>query len=107
MRRLTLLFLFTVPAFGQDLFPRFSITAGTSAAEFETNARIDPEGTGEAAGDALTGNARLEYRPLRWLGIGAAYHYFRLNVDVAQTGELHGSLDMAIQGPEAFLRLAF
>ncbi len=58
-------------------------------------------------GDALTGSARLEYRPIRWLGIGAAYHYFRLNVDVAQTGELHGSLDMTIQGPEAFLRLAF
>lgn len=58
-------------------------------------------------GDALTANARLEYRPLRWLGIGAAYHYFRLNVDVAQTGELHGSLDMTIRGPEAFLRLAF
>ena len=59
------------------------------------------------SGDALTANARLEYRPLRWLGIGAAYHYFRLDVDVAQTGELHGSLDMTIQGPEAFLRLAF
>ena len=58
-------------------------------------------------GDALTGNARLEYRPLRWLGIGAAYHYFRLNVDVAQTGELHGSLDMTIRGPEGYLRLAF
>jgi hypothetical protein len=58
-------------------------------------------------GDALTGNARLEYRALPWLGIGAAYSYFRLNVDVAQTDELHGSLDMTIQGPEAYLRLAF
>ncbi|HET8772732.1 MAG TPA: hypothetical protein VFP80_03030 [Thermoanaerobaculia bacterium] len=57
-------------------------------------------------GRALTGAARLEYRPLRWLGIGAAYHYFRLDVDVAQT-DLSGSLDMTIQGPEAYLRLAF
>lgn len=265
MRRLALLFLLAVPMFGQDLFPRFSVTGGASAAEFETNVRIDPEVTGGTGtvvgferdlgledartvqrfgvqwrpfarhelagtffsaprngfeeidreitfgdetypvralvtteldldyrsvsytywarrserdglgitigaaalsfdasviaetenqtvtlseraetdvpvalaglqgrvalmdrlhaegsvsmlpkvmiegytGDALTGSARLEYRPLRWLGIGAAYHYFRLNVDVAQTGELHGSLDMTIQGPEAFLRLAF
>jgi hypothetical protein len=58
-------------------------------------------------GDALTGSARVEYRPVRWLGIGAAYHYFRLNVDVAQTGELHGALDMTIRGPEGYVRLAF
>jgi hypothetical protein len=57
-------------------------------------------------GHALTANARLEYRPVRWLGIGAAYHYFRLDVDVAQA-ELGGSLDMTIRGPEAFVRLAF
>ena len=264
MRRLALLFLVTLPVLGQDLFPRFSVTAGASASSFETNARIDPElaagaGTdvgferdlgledertlrrfgvqwmpfrrqelaavhfsaprsgfaqidreitfgdqtypvqaqvtsqldldytsatytfwarrserdglgisigaafmkfdasviaesngsvalteevdtdvpvalaglqgrvalagrlhleGSAAtlprvtiegysGDAITGNARLEYRPLRWLGIGAAYSYFKLNVDVAQTDELHGALDMTIQGPEAYLRLAF
>jgi hypothetical protein len=57
-------------------------------------------------GDALTANARLEFRPLRWLGIGAAYSYFRLNVDVAQD-DLNGSLDMTIRGPEAYVRLAF
>ncbi|HYC60893.1 MAG TPA: hypothetical protein VEK79_15125 [Thermoanaerobaculia bacterium] len=57
-------------------------------------------------GDALTANARLEYRPLSWLGIGAAYSYFRLNVDVAQE-TLNGSLDMQIRGPEGYLRLAF
>ena len=59
------------------------------------------------SGDALTANARLEYRPLRWLGIGAAYNYFRLNVDVAQTNELHGALEMTIRGPEGYVRLAF
>jgi hypothetical protein len=57
-------------------------------------------------GRALTGAARLEYRPLHWLGIGAAYHYFKLDVDVAQT-DLSGSLNMTIQGPEAFVRVAF
>jgi hypothetical protein len=61
---------------------------------------------GDYSGDALTAAARLEYRPLRWLGIGAAYHYFRLNVDVEQT-TLKGALDMTIRGPEAFVRLAF
>jgi hypothetical protein len=57
-------------------------------------------------GRALTGAARLEYRALPWLGIGAAYHYFSLDVDVAQA-DLSGSLDMTIRGPEAYLRLAF
>lgn len=57
-------------------------------------------------GTALTGTARVEYRPVRWLGIGAAYHYFRLDVDVEQL-DLRGALDMTIRGPEAFVRLAF
>lgn len=57
-------------------------------------------------GTALTGSARIEYRPVRWLGIGAAYHYFRLDVDVEQL-DLRGALDMTIRGPEAFVRLAF
>ena len=61
---------------------------------------------GDYSGDALTGTARLEYRPLNWLGVGAAYHYFRLDVDVDQV-DLGGSLDMTIQGPEAYVRLAF
>jgi hypothetical protein len=57
-------------------------------------------------GTALTGAARLEYRPVRWFGIGAAYNYFRLDVDVAQS-ELSGTLGVTIQGPEAYVRLAF
>jgi hypothetical protein len=57
-------------------------------------------------GRALTANARLEYRPLRWLGVGAAYNYFRLDVDVAQS-DLNGSIGMRVQGPEAYVRLAF
>lgn len=58
-------------------------------------------------GDALTATAKLEYRPVRWLGIGAAYSYFRLNVDVAQVDQLNGSLDMTVKGPEGYVRLAF
>ncbi|HEX8253012.1 MAG TPA: hypothetical protein VF846_07700 [Thermoanaerobaculia bacterium] len=61
---------------------------------------------GDYTGTALTAGARLEYRPFRWIGVGAAYHYFRLDVDVDQ-GEFGGSLDMTIRGPEAFVRLAF
>lgn len=57
-------------------------------------------------GRVLSGSARLEYRPIRWIGVGAAYQYFRLDVDVAESA-LTGSLDMTIQGPEAYLRLAF
>lgn len=73
----------------------------------EGNVSMLPRVTIEGyTGDALTANARLEYRPLPWLGIGAAYSYFRLNVDVAQE-TLNGSLDMQIRGPEGYLRLAF
>ena len=57
-------------------------------------------------GRALTAAARVEYRPLRWLGVGAAYTYFHLDVDVA-AADLGGSLQMTIRGPEGFVRLAF
>ena len=73
----------------------------------EASASMLPKVTiGDYTGNALTGSARLEYRPLNWLGIGAAYHYFRLDVDVEQV-DLGGSLDMTIRGPEAYVRLAF
>ena len=57
-------------------------------------------------GRAVTGGASLELRALRWLGVGAAYNYFRLNVDVARP-ELQGSIDMKMRGPEGFVRVAF
>ena len=51
MRRLPFLYvLFALPLVAQDsaLFPRFSITAASNPADFETNARIDPdEGVGQ------------------------------------------------------------
>jgi hypothetical protein len=61
---------------------------------------------GDYSGTALTATAKLEYRPVRWLGIGGAYSYFRLDVDVAQS-DLRGALDMTIRGPEAYVRVGF
>jgi hypothetical protein len=58
------------------------------------------------SGTALTGSAKLEWRPIRWIGVGASYNYFRLDVDV-EAADLSGTLDMTIQGPEVFVRLAF
>jgi hypothetical protein len=81
--------------------------AFTDRVHAEASAAMLPRVTIEDfTGDALTVGARIEYRPARWLGIGAAYHYFRLDVDVAQP-DLRGSLDMTIRGPEAFVRVAF
>lgn len=57
-------------------------------------------------GRIVTAGAELEVRPLRWLGIGAAYNHFKLDVDVARD-TLHGAIGMRIRGPEAFVRLAF
>ena len=83
---------------------RFAFTRHVLAeASVATLPRVTIE---DYTGSALTGNARLEWRPLDWLGLGAAYHYFRLDVDVAQA-DLGGSLDMTIQGPEAYVRFAF
>jgi hypothetical protein len=43
---LTLILLLLAPAaLAQDLFPRFSLAGSVAPASFETNARIDPNGT--------------------------------------------------------------
>src|SRR5690349_18023831 len=55
MRRLALLLLVAVPLFGQELFPRFSITGSTSKSDFETNIRVDPEVVGGEVGTPGTG----------------------------------------------------
>lgn len=57
-------------------------------------------------GRVVTAGARLEYRALRWLGVGAAYNYFRLNVDVARP-DLRGAIDVTMRGPEGFVKVAF
>lgn len=72
-------------------------------ASFATLPRVTIE---DYTGTALTGQARLEYRPLNWLGIGAAYNYFRFDVDV-EASDLRGSLDMTFKSPEVYVRLAF
>ena len=56
--------------------------------------------------NALTGNARLEYRVARFLGIGAGYNYFDLCGDVSRSGFL-GTLDMRVQGAEVYARLVY
>jgi hypothetical protein len=58
------------------------------------------------SGRALKGDASIEYRATRWLGLGAAYDYFQLDVDIAQ-GDLQGDIAMKIQGPGVFVRLGF
>jgi hypothetical protein len=58
------------------------------------------------SGRALTGNASLEYRIVRNIGIGVAYNYFRISGDVADP-QFSGDLDMTIKGAELFARLAF
>lgn len=60
----------------------------------------------EYSGRALNAAARIEYRVARFLGVGAAYHDFRLDGSVARD-DFSGDLDLAIRGPEAFVRLTF
>lgn len=57
-------------------------------------------------GRAVSAGAALEYRPVNWLGLGAAYDYFKLDVDV-NDGDLRGTLGMKIDGPQGYVRLAF
>lgn len=58
------------------------------------------------SGRALTGNASIEYRVVRNVGIGAAYNYFNISGDVADP-QFSGDLGMTIKGAEVFVRLAF
>lgn len=60
----------------------------------------------EIRADARTGNARLEYRMARFLGIGAGYNYFDLQGDVSRSGFL-GTLHMRVQGAELYARLVY
>ncbi|HEX7153808.1 MAG TPA: hypothetical protein VF618_20130 [Thermoanaerobaculia bacterium] len=73
----------------------------------EAQAGVLPEVTlDEITGSALTGSARLEWRFLRNLGIGAAYNYFHIDGTVARD-TFDGDIDMTIDGAEVYLRLAF
>lgn len=72
MTRLVLLLIALAGLQGRvALTPRFHAEAAVSMLPRVT--------IGDYAGNAMTAGARHEYRPLPWLGLGAAYHYFRLD----------------------------
>ncbi|HEY0156025.1 MAG TPA: hypothetical protein VGF28_01895, partial [Thermoanaerobaculia bacterium] len=50
---LATILLATSPLAAQDLFPRFSLTGGTSPSSFDTNVRIDPD-AGESEGTLVS-----------------------------------------------------
>jgi hypothetical protein len=58
------------------------------------------------SGSATTADARLEFRIVKGIAIGAAYNYFRLDGTVADP-EFGGALSMKVDGPEAYLRLGW
>lgn len=89
-----------VPVFGID--GRIAFTPrliGEARGAMLPNVTLD-----EYSGRAFTGAARIEFRPARWIGIGAAYNYFRLDADVA-AARFNGELALTVQGPEAYVRL--
>ena len=58
------------------------------------------------SGRALMANARLEYRFVGNIGVGAGYNYSRISGTVKDP-RLAGSLAMTIDGAEGYVRLAF
>ncbi|HWW62147.1 MAG TPA: hypothetical protein VN181_12325 [Thermoanaerobaculia bacterium] len=61
---------------------------------------------GDYSGQALTADARVEYRIARALGVGIAYNYFRIDGTVGRI-DFDGKLAMKVSGAEAFVRLGF
>jgi hypothetical protein len=58
------------------------------------------------SGRATTASARLEFRLIHNLGIGAGYNYFNIDGTVTDPN-FGGRLRMTAKGPEAFVRIAF
>ena len=58
------------------------------------------------SGRATTADARLEFRVVRGVSIGAAYNYFHLDGTVADP-QFAGKLALRVDGPEAYLRLGW
>ena len=56
-------------------------------------------------GSALTYGARLEFRPFRNFGLGAAWTSFNIDVDV-ERDRFQGSLDYTVEGAQVYARLA-
>lgn len=73
----------------------------------EANAAALPHVTlDQYSGRALNAGARLEYRFVHAVGVGAAYNYFRLDGNVDSTS-LRGNLKLRVDGAEAYVRLGW
>jgi hypothetical protein len=75
--------------------------AGRASAAALPNVKIDVY-----SGSATTADARLEFRIVKGIAIGAAYNYFHLDGTIADP-EFGGALSMKVGGPEAYLRLGW
>ena len=58
------------------------------------------------SGRATSADARLEFRVVRGLSIGAAYNYFHLDGTIDDP-QFTGALSLRVDGPEAYVRLGF
>lgn len=59
-------------------------------------------------GSILNYRAAVIWQPKKWIGLGAGYDSFGIDVDVEGSGErLKGSLDWTYQGPQVFFNFAF
>jgi hypothetical protein len=58
------------------------------------------------SGRATTADARLEFRIVKGVAIGAAYNYFHLNGTFAAP-DFTGALSMKVDGPEWYVRLGW
>jgi hypothetical protein len=61
---------------------------------------------GDYSGDLQDYRAALVWQPNKWLGIGAGFDRFKVNVDV-KTTKFNGNLNWAYQGPMIFYSASF
>ncbi|HEU5134793.1 MAG TPA: hypothetical protein VFU13_06585 [Steroidobacteraceae bacterium] len=63
---------------------------------------------GDVDGSIINYRAAVIWQPKKWLGFGAGYDSFGIDVDVEGSGDrLRGSLDWTYQGPQVFFNFAF
>ncbi len=59
-------------------------------------------------GSILNYRAAVIWQPKKWIGLGAGYDSFGIDIDAEGRGErLRGSLDWTYQGPQVFFNFAF
>ena len=67
--------------------------------------RMDLDGVD---GNILNYRAAFIWQPKKWLGLGAGYDSFGIDVDLESRGDrLRGSIDWTYQGPQVFFNFAF